>query len=590
MTDQAKKTRIAIACQGGGSHAAYVSGALRAILERLTEQYEIAGLSGTSGGAHCALIAWYWMLKDGTERNGWGRERAIEELATLWHDNAPMWPSEMLWNWWVVRLSSSPVEVAASPYRPPLSTTADLLKLWPRKEFVDIGALLQRDGRVDFAEIAAVGSFQKLAKEARAGRLIEAAQDLALFAGTGPEYHHGDLADLKQRYAIAARGINELAGFGLCKQLVSTASRAIQKSGDFAGVDDALRQLALQLPYLLLGAVNVRQGTFKAFDSRKGEISLQAVLASAAIPWIFQAVPADNGDPCWDGLFSQNPPTKDFISGADGAAEKPDELWVLQINPQCCDEAPEAPERIADRRNELTCNLSLNQELAFVKSVNKWSIDGTMRSAGATPDEARHRFIGVHWIRMHSPTLEQRVGELNTASKANRDRVFVDELMIHGAEQVALFWPVRRLIEEIFNSPAASLHNPRTLATFNAILTAHCVVTLPGQIAAKGSAGSEPAISWSPPGPFKGITAIAGAIEGFRGALPELRIIVEGMDIIPNGRVTDTGEVTLDWAGHALLQCRRRITMVGKAALAVGSGKIERIAISPIVIEAIKPV
>ena len=41
---------------------------------------------------------------------------------------------------------------------------------------------------------------------------------------------------------------------------------------------------APERPLLVLGAVDVMSGVFKAFDSRRGEITADAVLASAAIP------------------------------------------------------------------------------------------------------------------------------------------------------------------------------------------------------------------------------------------------------------------------------------------------------------------
>lgn len=64
MDQQPTLRTIAIACQGGGSHAAFTAGVLPALLAAQTERrYRIIGLSGTSGGALCALVAWYGMLK-----------------------------------------------------------------------------------------------------------------------------------------------------------------------------------------------------------------------------------------------------------------------------------------------------------------------------------------------------------------------------------------------------------------------------------------------------------------------------------------------------------------------------------------------
>lgn len=44
--------RIAVACQGGGSHTAFTAGVLKRLLQaEELKGYEVVGLSGTSGGA-----------------------------------------------------------------------------------------------------------------------------------------------------------------------------------------------------------------------------------------------------------------------------------------------------------------------------------------------------------------------------------------------------------------------------------------------------------------------------------------------------------------------------------------------------------
>jgi NTE family protein len=64
-------------------------------------------------------------------------------------------------------------------------------------------------------------------------------------------------------------------------------------------------------PMLLVGAVDVRSGEFKAFNSRRDRISAETILASTALPTLFRAVPTDGGV-YWDGLFSQNPPVREL--------------------------------------------------------------------------------------------------------------------------------------------------------------------------------------------------------------------------------------------------------------------------------------
>jgi NTE family protein len=62
------KTRVAIACQGGGSQTAFTAGALKALCEgSVVDEVDVVSISGTSGGAICATLVWYAFAK------GWCR-------------------------------------------------------------------------------------------------------------------------------------------------------------------------------------------------------------------------------------------------------------------------------------------------------------------------------------------------------------------------------------------------------------------------------------------------------------------------------------------------------------------------------------
>jgi NTE family protein len=66
-------------------------------------------------------------------------------------------------------------------------------------------------------------------------------------------------------------------------------------------------RLKAKKPRLTVGAVNVRTGKMHYFDSAAMSITLDHVLASAAVPPGFPAVRID-GDPYWDGgLYSNTP-------------------------------------------------------------------------------------------------------------------------------------------------------------------------------------------------------------------------------------------------------------------------------------------
>ena len=88
--------RVAIACQGGGSHTAFTAGVLKRVFSADEfGRYEVVGLSGSSGGAVCALLAWYGLIDDDPIQAG-------ELLRQFWIDNSARGPAEMLVNSWIL--------------------------------------------------------------------------------------------------------------------------------------------------------------------------------------------------------------------------------------------------------------------------------------------------------------------------------------------------------------------------------------------------------------------------------------------------------------------------------------------------------
>lgn len=176
-------------------------------------------------------------------------------------------------------------------------------------------------------------------------------------------------------------------------------------------------------PLLVLGAVDVLSGDFRAFSSYREQITADTVLASAAIPNLFRAVETAGGT-YWDGLFSQNPPVRDLL------AALPDELWVIQITPSAVDRLPRTLTAIADRRGELAGNLSLYQELAFVETLNRLIDDGRLQPGGE---------IGRTVVRVIELPREILPRALGAASKADRSPAFLQRLIDSGKEQAGKF-------------------------------------------------------------------------------------------------------------------------------------------------------
>lgn len=317
-TEEARPVRIAIACQGGGSHTAFTAGVLTRLLRPdVLEGRQVVGLSGTSGGAVCALLAWVAI------RNG-EPERAGELLDRFWKENAATaLPERFLnaWMMWALEVSQYVGSASVSPYHTPASVLA----------LQHFRSLLERS--VDFDQLA-------------------------------------------------------------------------QPAGPLT--DD---------PLLLLGAVDVLSGSFKAFDSRKGEISADAVLASAAIPHLFRAVTVD-GRLYWDGLFSQNPPVRNLLESG------PDEIWVIQINPTELAQEPTTTVQIEDRRNELSGNLSLHQELSYIERIDRMLDAGDLAPG-------RYRPVTVRVLEMERTELSARLGP---ASKLNRDPDYLADLVAAGGQ------------------------------------------------------------------------------------------------------------------------------------------------------------
>lgn len=225
-------------------------------------------------------------------------------------------------------------------------------------------------------------------------------------------YHPGFPLLLRQWEALGMR--REFLDYG----------RLLEKHIDFAAV-----QKPMGNPWLLIGAVNVLTGEFRVFSSKqKGAITRDAIRASGALPWLGVRAVSIDGAIYWDGLYSQNPPLRNFLTDPAQASDKPDEIWVIQLNPHTCDHEPKALEEIQDRANELAANLALEQERYFIDTVNRWV------QAGYLPTD-RYKTVTVSTITL-SPTLSQ---QLDFASKLDRSPAFVQTLMMDGEAQAQRF-------------------------------------------------------------------------------------------------------------------------------------------------------
>ena len=143
MTNSTTTPRIAIACQGGGSHTAFTAGALQAMLEHTADDLEIVALSGTSGGAICALLAWDGLLRD-------DRRRAVDQLQRFWRDNTADSLLEAFLNYSIqmaIHLRSLGALPEISPYAYPSWSQEQLRRMLERRvDFAAVRSLAQAAG------------------------------------------------------------------------------------------------------------------------------------------------------------------------------------------------------------------------------------------------------------------------------------------------------------------------------------------------------------------------------------------------------------------------------------------------------------
>ena len=96
--------------KGGGSHAAFAAGVLSELLSpSYVDRFELVGLSGTSGGAICAALAWAGLIRGGPEE-------ARKRLLGMWRDLEVHNLFDEMTNFWLVSLARSPITEEISPY------------------------------------------------------------------------------------------------------------------------------------------------------------------------------------------------------------------------------------------------------------------------------------------------------------------------------------------------------------------------------------------------------------------------------------------------------------------------------------------
>ena len=160
---------------------------------------------------------------------------------------------------------------------------------------------------------------------------------------------------------------------------------------------------------VFVSATNVRTGRGEVFSG--AQLSVDAVMASACLPTMFQAVQIGD-DHYWDGGYSGNPAIYPLTYKTRSA-----DVLLVQINPI---ETPYTPGagalEIMGRVNEITYNAPLLAELRAIEFVSRLLAEGRL-------DQARYKNILLHRVDGGAA-----LAEFGATSQSRADSAFISRL------------------------------------------------------------------------------------------------------------------------------------------------------------------
>ena len=163
---------------------------------------------------------------------------------------------------------------------------------------------------------------------------------------------------------------------------------------------------------LFITATSVRTGQARVFTGE--DVTLDALMASACLPFLFQAVEID-GEPFWDGGYTGNPAIFPLIY--DSASL---DVLLVRINPLAREGVPNRSMDIIDRVSEITFNASLISEIRAINFVSRLLKENKL-------DRKSYKDLRLHMVADDEGLLP-----FNASSKFNTDKTFLEQLFELG--------------------------------------------------------------------------------------------------------------------------------------------------------------
>ncbi len=165
---------------------------------------------------------------------------------------------------------------------------------------------------------------------------------------------------------------------------------------------------------VFITATSVHTGQAEVFQGKS--LSVDALLASACLPHLFQAVEI-NGVPYWDGGYTGNPALWPLIYETRAV-----DLLLVKINPLQRLGTPDTPMEIADRVSEITFNAGLAGELRAIAFVQRLIAEDRLKSG-------RYKNLRLHMV--HD---EDQLAALGPKSKLDTGAAFLNRLKEMGRD------------------------------------------------------------------------------------------------------------------------------------------------------------
>ncbi len=183
---------------------------------------------------------------------------------------------------------------------------------------------------------------------------------------------------------------------------------------DFQALRDAADRMKL-----FIAATNVLNGRLRVFETH--EVSPDVLMASACLPFLFQAVEIDH-EFYWDGGYSGNPPIFPLIY-CGGTSD----IVIVQIDPINIPDVPRTARAILDRVSTLSFNSSLMREMRTIKFVHDLLESEQL-------DSSKYPHILIHTI-----DAEAELSQFGASSKLNSDWEFFTYLHDLGQRKAKRF-------------------------------------------------------------------------------------------------------------------------------------------------------